>query len=235
MKNIFGIIGGMGPMATQLFYKMLIEKTSAKCDQDHLNTIILGHSTMPDRTAAILSGDKEKIEEICRYMYEDAHTLETLGCLAIGVTCNTAHYFVDMISDRINVPFIHMIRETAAEAAKTAEKEKVGILATDGTIKTGLYQKALEDQNVVPCVLDKEGQELVMYQIYDCVKAGKPADMKKWAIIDNKLKNMGCKKALLACTELSVIKADENLSDFYIDPMEVMADRALQFMGKKQV
>ena len=48
MENSFGIIGGMGPMATELFYKMLIEKTDAPCDQDHMNTIILGHATMPD-------------------------------------------------------------------------------------------------------------------------------------------------------------------------------------------
>ena len=44
MENSFGIIGGMGPMATELFYKMLIEKTDAPCDQDHMNTIILGHA-----------------------------------------------------------------------------------------------------------------------------------------------------------------------------------------------
>ena len=44
MERTFGIIGGMGPMATELFYKMLIEKTVVSCDQGHLNTIILGHA-----------------------------------------------------------------------------------------------------------------------------------------------------------------------------------------------
>ncbi|MEE0796313.1 MAG: amino acid racemase [Anaerovoracaceae bacterium] len=231
MENIFGIIGGMGPMATELFYKMLIEKTDAAKDQDHLNTIIFGHAAMPDRTEAILSGDEEKIARIRDLLFEDAVTLEKLGCRAIGVTCNTAHYFVDMISDRINIPFIHMIKETARRAASLAPGEKVGILATDGTVRTGLYQKALEAEGAVPCTLDAEGQSLVMHEIYDCVKAGKPADMKSWAVIDSRLKEMGCKKALLACTELSVIKSDERLPDFYIDPMEVMADRALEFMG----
>ena len=52
---ILGVIGGMGPMATELFYKMIIEKTPVTCDQEHLDTIILGHASMPDRTAAILS------------------------------------------------------------------------------------------------------------------------------------------------------------------------------------
>ena len=117
MENSFGIIGGMGPMATELFYKMLIEKTDAPCDQDHMNTIILGHATMPDRTGAILSGDQKQIGHVCDLLLQDAKTLESLGCKAIGVTCNTAHYFIDKISDKVGIPFIHMIKETAAKAA----------------------------------------------------------------------------------------------------------------------
>ncbi len=225
---ILGVIGGMGPMATELFYKMIIEKTPVTCDQDHINTIILGHASMPDRTAAILSNDQEKIDDVSSKILSDAKTLESLGCSMIAVTCNTAHYFIDRISDNVGIPFVHMIHETAKEAAKTSKGQKVGILATDGTIKTGLYQDALSAEGVEPCILDKAGQELVMHEIYDCVKAGKPADLEAWAIIDQKLHDMGCQKALLACTELSVIKADNKLSDFYIDPMEVMANRCLE-------
>ena len=234
MENIFGIIGGMGPMATELFYKMLIEKTDAEKDQDHLNTIILGHAAMPDRTEAILSGDKEKIARIRDLLFEDAVTLEKLGCRAIGVTCNTAHYFVDMISDRINVPFIHMIKEAAAETARLIPGGKVAILATDGTISTGLYQKALAEAGVVPFVPQADVQALVMHEIYDCIKAGRPADRESWAVIDRHLRELGCRKALLACTELSVIRAAEGLPDFYLDPMEIMAVRALEFMGVAQ-
>ena len=222
-------------MATQLFYKMLIEKTAVDCDQDHLNTIILSHASMPDRTAAILSGDEQKIDLISKKMYEDAHLLEELGCLAIGVTCNTAHYFVDMISDKIGIPFIHMIKETAKETAKTLKNEKVGILATDGTIETKLYQNALRDEGVIPCTLDSHGQGLVMHEIYDRIKAGLASEDESWQEIDEKLKEMGCKKALLACTELSVIKNERKLSDYYVDPMEVMADKTLKFMKKNQI
>lgn len=233
-KPILGIIGGMGPMATELFYKMVIEKTPVACDQDHIDTIILGHASMPDRTAAILSGNPEKINAVTEELLQDAKTLESLGCSMIAVTCNTAHYFVDKIASQVDIPFVHMIRETASEAAKTAKAQKVGILATDGTIQTGLYQKALLAEGILPCILDEAGQTLVMHEIYDCVKAGKPADEDAWNIIDQKLHDMGCTKALLACTELSVIKADHHLSDFYIDPMEVMADRCLQRIGKKE-
>lgn len=234
MENSFGIIGGMGPMATELFYKMLIDKTDAPTDQDHMNTVILGHATMPDRTGAILSGDPERIQQVCSLILDDAKTLENLGCKAIGVTCNTAHYFIDKIADQVGIPFIHLIKETASEAARIAKGGKVGILATDGTIKTGLYQTALKKEGLIPYTLDEDGQKMVMHEIYDCVKAGRPADMDVWKKIDEKLKDADCKIALLACTELSVIKADNELSDFYLDPMAVMADRALEFMGFKK-
>ena len=233
-KPILGIIGGMGPMATELFYKMIIEKTPVTCDQDHIDAIILGHASMPDRTAAILSQDPHEIDAVAQKILRDAKTLEELGCSMIAVTCNTAHYFVDQIAAQVEIPFVHMIRETAREAAKTSKGQKVGILATDGTIRTGLYQNALLAEGITPCVLDDAGQKLVMHEIYDCVKPGKPADQTAWAVIDQKLRDMGCQKALLACTELSVIKADEHLSDFYLDPMEVMADRCLERLGKKE-
>ena len=114
---ILGVIGGMGPMATELFYKMIIEKTPVTCDQEHLDTIILGHASMPDRTAAILSKDPQRIRETAQKMLSDAKTLETLGADCIAVTCNTAHYFVDQIADQVSIPFIHMIKETAKAAA----------------------------------------------------------------------------------------------------------------------
>ena len=144
---MLGVIGGMGPLATSLFYDMIIDKTGAKRDQDNLNMIILNHADMPDRTGAILSGETE---EVRRKMLKDAMILELQGCDAIAVTCNTAHYFVDMIEKDVNIPFIHMIRETARELRKDFSGRPVAILATDGTIRTGLYQKEFEKNGILP-------------------------------------------------------------------------------------
>ena len=234
MKNALGIIGGMGPLASELFYKMLTEKTAASSDQEHLNAIIFSHADMPDRTSAILSGDSEKIAHVRDLLLADALSLESLGCRARAVTCNTAHFFVDMISSAVGIPFIHMIKEAAAETARLIPGGKVAILATDGTISTGLYQKALAEAGVVPFVPQPDVQALVMHEIYDCIKAGRPADRESWAAIDRHLRELGCQKALLACTELSVIRSAEGLPDFYLDPMEIMAVRALEFMGVAQ-
>lgn len=218
-------------MASQLFYKMITEKTAASKDQDHINMLILSDAGMPDRTAAILSGETQAVYE---RILADGKLLETSGCKGIAITCNTAHYFADMAAPQLKIPIIHMIRETAKETAKRcAGGGRAAILATDGTIRTGLYQNALEQEGVEAYTPTEEGQRLVMHVIYDCIKSGLPADMEAWTQLERELKEAGCSCALLACTELSVVREQEGLDDFYIDPMEVLALRCIEFMGKE--
>lgn len=231
MKNVLGILGGMGPMASALFYKMITEKTAAEKDQDHINIVLLSDAETPDRTAAILSDDFARWQAAWDSLHEDCRTLEALGCRAICCTCNTAHYYLHQFDD-LSIPVISMIRETAKEMGRRCPGGKVAILATDGTIRTGLYQKELEKEGITAYTCGEQNQANVMHLIYDCVKAGLPADKEALAAVDAEVKAAGCDAALLACTELSVIKADEHLDDFYVDPMEVMAERAIEFMGK---
>ena len=80
MKKL-GILGGMGPLATQLLYRMIIENTVASKDQEHIDMIILNHSTIPDRTEAIKSGD---VEGIIKILTDDAKFLENGGCSFIN-------------------------------------------------------------------------------------------------------------------------------------------------------
>ena len=232
---MLGIIGGMGPLASSLFYDMIIKKTGAKTDQENLDLILLSHSSMPDRTAAILSGEEEKINQVRDKLYADAKFLEEAGCRALVVTCNTAHFFIDMVEEEVGVPFIHLIRETAKEIKRKEPGKKIAVLATDGTIKTKLYQKEIEKQGLEVYIPGEEIQKKVMSEIYDFVKAGKPADEKIWREIEEDLEKAGCEGGVLACTELSVVKTELGLGEFYYDPMEIAADRALEFFkGDKE-
>ena len=232
MEKKLGILGGMGPMASQLFYKMITQHTKAGKDQDHIEIMVYSDSKMPDRTGAILAGEYHKVDERMR---RDAQLLADCGCEAICVTCNTAHFFVDRIKDGIPVPFIHMIRETSAAMAESFPGGKIGIMATDGTVSTNLYQNVLKEYGLVPFTPCEEIQKQVMHQIYDCIKAGKPYDEESWTKIENEFKAAGCSSVLLACTELSIIKADEDLDDWYVDPMLVMARKAVEFCEKEWV
>lgn len=230
---MLGIIGGMGPMASAVFYDMISSKTDASCDQENLNLILLSHAGMPDRTRAILSKDEAQIEEVRSKLYADAMFLQNAGCTAIAVTCNTAHYFVNMIEDELDIPFIHLIRETAEAVASEFGAKKVAVLATDGTIETRLYQDELSKRGVIAFTPKAEVQALVMHEIYECIKSGKPADEEIWQKIEEYVKAEGCEAAVLACTELSVVRKELSLGSFYFDPMDIMAERCLDFYEKR--
>lgn len=230
---MLGIIGGMGPMASAVFYDMISSKTDASCDQENLNLILLSHAAMPDRTRAILSKDEAQIEAVRSKLLADAMFLQNAGCTAIAVTCNTAHYFVNMIEDELDIPFIHLIRETAEAVASRIGAKKVAVLATDGTIETRLYQDELSKRGVIAFTPKAEVQALVMHEIYECIKSGKPADEEIWQKIEEYVKAEGCEAAVLACTELSVVRKELSLGSFYFDPMDIMAESCLDFYEKR--
>ena len=222
-----GVLGGMGPQATQVFYQFVLDRTDAARDQEHLPAVILSDTGIPDRTAAILSGDTEGVY---RRLLEDARLLENCGCTALVMPCNTSHYFADRLQSEIGVPIIHMLRETAA-ALCAQGKKRPGILATDGTVQTGLYQKECAAVGLEAVAPDPGTQKLVMSIIYDEIKQGEKGSRDKFAKIDRAIRELGCDCAVLACTELSVFATYHPLPPFYVDAMAVLAEKAVTACG----
>lgn len=225
-----GVLGGMGPQATNTFYQFVIDRTDARTDQEHINALILSDSGMPDRTSAILSGGEAR-EAVFQRLLADARLLERAGCTCIAVPCNTSHFFLDRVQEQIGIPILHMIRETARLLASRGLK-RPGILATDGTIQTELYQKEFSAAGIQAVIPSTEAQELVMSLIYDDVKAGRDGDPQKFAAIHEDLLSQGCDCGVLACTELSVFANKHHLPPFYTDAMAVLAERAVEACHK---
>lgn len=224
-----GILGGMGPQATQIFYQRIIDRTLAERDQEHIPTLIWSDAQIPDRTAALLAG---RGEEVYRRLLSDARLLEGAGCTVIAIPCNTSHYFVDRMQEDIGIPILNMVRETVKRICD-AGKKTVGILATDGTVQMGIYQKECEKAGLA-CFTPPEGiQKLVMSIIYDEIKRGETGSREKFFSIDSAVREAGCDCAILGCTELSVYRTWHGLPPFYVDAMDVLAERAITFCGKK--
>lgn len=228
--KILGIIGGMGPLATQEFYKMVIERTDAERDQDHINTIILSHATLPDRTKAVKEG---RVEEFAKFLEEDIKLLEEMGACAAAIPCNTSHIVVPGLQKKTGLHIINMIEETASRINELGKHKKVGILATDGTIKTKLYQKALEKYGIEAYQPCKNSQAVLMSIIYDGIKAGGNIDIDQFKHVEDEIKECGCTAAILACTELSCFRIMYKLPEFYIDAMEILAEEAVMRCGGK--
>lgn len=230
MKKL-GVIGGMGPMATQLFYKYIIEMTDAKCDQDHIDMIILSHASMPDRTASIKNN---QTDDVFNELLKDAKMLEENGVCAIAIPCNTSHYFWEKLQKEINTPIINMVRETVLSIKENNPTiKKIGLLATDGTVFSKIYNKECERVGIECVTPDEEVQKVVMDIIYNQIKKGENGNIEDFEKVDIFLKKSGCEAAILACTELSCFKDNHELTDFYVDAMRVLSKRAITLCGRK--
>ena len=222
-----GILGGMGPQATQVFYQFVLDRTDAVTDQEHLPALILSDTQVPDRTTAILSGNTAPVYQ---HLLADAKLLEKCGCTVITIPCNTSHFFADDLQKELHIPILHMIRETA-KALAAMGKKRPGILGTDGTIQSGLYQKECAALGMEAVAPDPEAQKLVMSIIYDEIKQGEKGSREKFAHIDKSLRHASCDCAILACTELSVFSTYHPLPPFYVDAMAVLAEKAVLACG----
>lgn len=227
MKTL-GIIGGLGPMATACFLQQIIEMTDAKTDQEHLDVIVFNRPDVPDRTAYIL--DRSQPSPAVS-MSETAKTLESLGAFCLAAPCITSHFVFPEIQRQVSIPLIHMVEESAGYLMR-AGKKKAGIMATTGTVQSALFQKALKARGLDCCIPDERHQRIVMKLIYDDIKAGKPADMADFEAAAEYLRAQGCDSIILGCTELSVIKKNENIGPGFLDAMEVLSKVCIETCGK---
>ena len=227
-REILGVIGGLGPGATAHFMDLVINMTDVKTDQEHLPMIVYNMPFIPDRTAYILDNTKENP---LPKMLEVGKSLCAQGVRRIAVPCVTAHYFIEEMEKEIAVPIINGVRETVAHLKENGV-QKVGIMATDGTIQSGIFHRELEKQGLTPISPSAEAQKDVMHLIFKNIKAGKRANMERFFAAAEDLRNQGAKAIVLGCTELSLIKRDEKIGPGFIDAMEVLARESLHACGK---
>lgn len=222
-----GVIGGLGPMATAVFMQMVIEMTEAGTDQEHIEMIIYDCPSIPDRTSYIVGQSLKNPEP---YMAEVGNKLVGSGADVIAIPCVTAGYFYEQLSREIPIPIINVIEETA-EYLVRQEVSTVGIMATDGTIQSGLFQRTLQSRGVKVILPEKKAQKDVMHLIYRNVKATKPIEMERFVCVSDELRGKGAQVIILGCTELSMIKRDEQIGAGYLDVMQILAKCCVEKCG----
>lgn len=226
-----GVIGGVGPLATAYFLTKVVALTAAERDQDHVDMVVLQHARIPDRTAYVLG---ESADNPGPVMAQDARTLERLGVAFVVVPCNTAHVFTDEVVAAVMIPVLSIIDETVGEArARVPDLRRVGLLATSGTARAGVYQRALEALGMACLVPDEADQATVMRIIYEQVKAGRPVDIAAFHTVVGRLRARGAQAVVLGCTELSVVADDFSLLDdpTLVDSLDVLARRTIERAG----
>lgn len=221
-RKTIGILGGMGPEATADLFAKIIKATPATKDQEHLRVVIDSNPTIPDRTAYILG----RGEDPAPLLVETAKNVESMGAGLIAIPCNTAHYFHDAIQAAVKVPVLHMMQEVVRILKGSVER--VGILATTGTLKTGLYHRYLSEAGISVVVPSHDDQDEVMDAIYS-VKSGKLEKGREIALRQGaKLVRAGAQAVIAGCTELPLVLRDGDLEAPVIDPTKVLAEACVK-------
>lgn len=221
-KQLVGILGGMGPAATADFYAKLIQHTPATRDQDHLRVAIWADPTVPDRVGAVLGRTSDPYPA----MLAGANKLRTLGATLIAMPCHTAHFYRQRLECDTGVRFVDMVQETVSALTRSNDRiQTVGLLATTGTLRSGLYQKPLAASGISITATTEQVQRRIDAAI-EYVKSGDAAlarALVEGAVCD--LADSGAEVVILACTELPIALPNTRPDQIppVLDPTDLLA------------
>ena len=243
---MIGILGGMGTQAGLDFCNKLAMLNRGKIDQEYPLFILYNKSNIPGRPESIgvqartfsnlprSAKNITKYNKVLKSLLEGCRSLEKSGCKFIVIPCNTAHYWYEDLKKKINIPIINMPKEVFLHTQKICRKNsKIGLLATEGTLKTKIYEKLFKSEYD----LIKPLHDLQIKSVNKTIKHVKMGNIKlaeksiKPAI--NFLIKKNCKKIILGCTELPIaifaFKSLENakISKLYLDPNLILANSSM--------
>jgi len=228
-EKVIGILGGMGPQATLYLFEKIIRNTPAKRDQDHLRIIIDNNPKIPDRTKAILEDGENPVP----MMVKSGRALIQAGADFIIIPCISAHYFLDELSKNLDRPIISAFDAIAKKILDNYPSMKtVGLLATNGTIQGGLFQRKLMENGIRAKVPDGEYQKRVMSTIYSI--KGDPEGLAGYgnkAVIKDvavRLIQKGSRGIIAGCTEIPLVLEPNDLPVPLFDPLLILAQAAVQ-------
>lgn len=228
--KIIGILGGMGPEATIDLFAKIVKGTKVKKDQDHLRILIDNNPKIPDRTKAIQGRGRSPLKPLV----QSAKGLEAAGADLLVIPCVTAHYFYEALQAEINIPILHIVEETAAYCrAHFKSVREIGLIATSGTLHTGLFQKAFGKGRIELLLPTPETQKKwVMEAIYgkEGIKAVGPSENSRRLIRKASLSliDRGARAVIAGCTEISLVLKDGEIPVPVIDPVSILAEAAVK-------
>jgi aspartate racemase len=229
-EKIIGILGGMGPEATIDFFAKIVKGTGAKKDQDHLRILIDNNPKIPDRTSALQGKGKSPLAELVR----SARLLERAGADFLVIPCVTVHYYHRSLQKRLKIPVLHIVEETLGFIKTNLKKvHKIGLIATAGTIQTGLFQDIFSRKDVELVVPSPSSQKKqVTEAIYGKkgIKAIGPSENSKKLVLEasRSLIGQGAQAIIAGCTEIPLVLKEGDLPVPVIDVLSVLAASAIE-------
>ncbi len=230
--NMIGIIGGMGPQASNELYRLLIEGAKRKYgarNNDDFPEIIIDSVPVPD-----FLSDTKKMEEAAGILDDRVRRLTNYGVSAITMACNTACILSDRLQKQTPVPFVSVIDEVVREVSKN--NTKVLLLASPTSLRLGLYQLALSRYGLSYIVPPKKYHPELEYVIRGVIEGGERGFLmeKLVRITENILEKESVQAVVLGCTELPLVFPSNYRFPVY-SSLSILAESILKRYYKKEV
>lgn len=252
-RRTIGIVGGQGPHAHIEFERLLLAATVRilgrwVTDQDYPSWIVASQPRTPDRSVALLEDGPSPVPSLLRSLQSLTCTSEGMSADFAVMICNTAHAFLPEIWPRTPLPILDIIELTVREAARRLGAGRVGLLGTDGTCRSNIFQAAVRRAGLdldIFSLLDLPGgdrlqESCVMTPVYGPLIDGRrPGGGIKSGILDEsmadalregvrRLAGAGAKMVICGCTEIPLVLRSKSVDETgLIDPMHLAAERAV--------
>lgn len=236
MIKKLGILGGMGPAASNEFVTRLVAKTPATKDQDHIPFVLWSDSTIPDRSTSMLNGDDKPLP----YLLAGIQGLKIAGCTTIVIPCNTAHFWFSHLEKIAawNAKIIHIV-DSVTEALRdiNVTNDKIGIIGTKATIEYGLYQYKLNKLGWECITPTKEQMDTLVNPAINLIKASNMDQAHEMLMtVIHSLINKGAKAVVLGCTEIPLSIRENTVQDTpIINSIDSLVMSAIKEFKKEKI
>lgn len=231
MNKAIGIIGGMGPEASEKFYGLLIhhaQKDFGIEKNEDFPEVYLASIPVPDFISS-----EERENEARMMLIDRVRAMDKLPIEFYCMACNTGHLLLEDLRVQTTKPFVSLLDEVPRFIKKNKIK-KVGILATPTTIRTGLYRKGFLRYGIELIEPKKEDVERLGSIILDTI-AGKNLEKNSILVqqVARRLLDRGAEAIVESCTEIPLIFPKQHLVPVF-DTLEILALAVLRRYYRKK-
>lgn len=225
--RVLGVIGGMGPAATFDFCSRLTAAMPVRRDQDHPRILVDCDPSVPDRNAAASNAGPDPGPHIARM----ASGLVQRGADILAMPCNAAHACRPEIERVAPGRLIDMIEASALEATANGAN-RIGVLAADGCLRAGLYQRAIVARGAQVVRLEPQDQARFMELIYR-IKSGDAGLQVRDAMraLAGRLASDGADAVIAGCTEAPLVLDAGDVPAPYVSCTDALVRAVIARLG----
>ena len=232
MKKTIGIMGGMGPEATRHMYDLILTRTEAATDQEHIHVIINSYPQVPPRTDAILGEGPSPTP----FLVEGIEALLNAGADFVVMPCVTAHHFIPEVKKEVTFDFVSLLDEAGKWAGKHIPGiGTAGLIASAGAIQARLFYEAFAARGIGIMVPEAQDLKRSMEAVFgpQGIKAGFTTGKPREVILSvaRALIERGAEAVIAGCTEIPLVLGAEDISVPLIEPMRIAAEVCIQKAG----